>query len=234
MAVEYKDYYQILGVPKTATDKEIKAAYRKLARQYHPDVNPSDKTAEDKFKDVGEAYEVLSDADKRAKYDQYGDQWKAFSQGGGGAGSAGAAAAGRPTAATSTSAAAGMDDFLSSLFGGAGRRGHGRASAGSAAPERRAGTRAGGQEVEYPIEISLEEAFKGTSKTLHPEPAADVRYAAAVPARSRWARASPARCVPVRARSRAAGASSATTPARSAAAPARRSRSARSATATAR
>ena len=82
MAIDYKDYYQILGVPKTATDKEIKAAYRKLARQYHPDVNQNDKTAEDKFKNVGEAYEVLSDADKRAKYDQFGDQWKAYSQGG--------------------------------------------------------------------------------------------------------------------------------------------------------
>src|ERR1700756_1913455 len=82
MAIDYKDYYQILGVPKTATDKEIKAAYRKLARQYHPDVNQNDKTAEDKFKNVGEAYEVLSDVDKRAKYDQFGDQWKAYSQGG--------------------------------------------------------------------------------------------------------------------------------------------------------
>ena len=67
MAVDYKDYYQILGLPKTATEKEIKAAYRKLARQHHPEVNAGDKTAEDKFKNVGEAYEVLSDADKRAK-----------------------------------------------------------------------------------------------------------------------------------------------------------------------
>ena len=80
MAVDYKDYYQILGLPKTATEKEIKAAYRKLARQHHPDVNAGDKTAEDKFKNVGEAYEVLSDADKRAKYDQFGDQWKSYSQ----------------------------------------------------------------------------------------------------------------------------------------------------------
>ena len=81
MAVDYKDYYNILGLSKTATEKEIKAAYRSLARQFHPDVNPGDKSAEEKFKDVGEAYEVLSDADKRAKYDQFGDQWKAYSQG---------------------------------------------------------------------------------------------------------------------------------------------------------
>src|SRR5580658_2871202 len=82
MAIDYKDYYQILGVPKTATDKEIKAAYRKLARQHHPDVNQGNKVAEDKFKDVGEAYDVLSDPEKRPKYDMYGEQWKAASQAG--------------------------------------------------------------------------------------------------------------------------------------------------------
>ena len=119
MAVEYKDYYQILGVSKTATEKEIKAAYRKLARQHHPDVNPGDKTAEDKFKDVGEAYEVLSDADKRAKYDQYGDQWRAFSQGGGGGVSPGAGGAQGAYTGNFDFGGSGMDDFLASLFGGA-------------------------------------------------------------------------------------------------------------------
>ena len=88
MAVDYKDYYKILGLSKTATEKEIKAAYRGLARKYHPDVNPGDKGAEDKFKDVGEAYEVLSDTDKRSKYDQFGDQWKSYSQGSGSGGGA--------------------------------------------------------------------------------------------------------------------------------------------------
>ncbi len=95
MAVDYKDYYKILGLPKTATDKEIKSAYRKLARQHHPDVNAGNKAAEDKFKEIGEAYDVLSDADKRSKYDQYGDQWKAVTQGGG----AGRAAGRMPRAA---------------------------------------------------------------------------------------------------------------------------------------
>ena len=71
-----KDYYNILGVSRTATDKEIKTAFRKLARKYHPDVNPGDKTAEEKFKQVSEAYEVLSDAEKRKKYNQFGDQWQ--------------------------------------------------------------------------------------------------------------------------------------------------------------
>ena len=70
-----KDFYQVLGVPRDAADKDIRAAYRKLARKYHPDVNPNDRAAEERFKEVTSAYEVLSDADKRRKYDKYGDQW---------------------------------------------------------------------------------------------------------------------------------------------------------------
>ncbi|WP_273568523.1 J domain-containing protein [Maribacter halichondriae] len=73
--MEYIDYYKLLGVSKNATEKEIKSAYRKLARKYHPDVNPNDKTAEQKFKEINEANEVLSDPEKRKKYDQYGDQY---------------------------------------------------------------------------------------------------------------------------------------------------------------
>ncbi|HLN83658.1 MAG TPA: DnaJ domain-containing protein, partial [Candidatus Binatia bacterium] len=67
MAVQFRDYYEILGVPKTATDDEIKSAYRKLARKHHPDVNPGDKSAEEKFKEINEAYTVLSDRDKRKR-----------------------------------------------------------------------------------------------------------------------------------------------------------------------
>ena len=167
MAVGYKDYYQILGVPKTAADKEIKAAYRKLARKYHPDVNPGDKTAEDKFKDVGEAYEVLSDADKRGKYDQYGDQWKAFSQGGGPNPGAGGPQSGGAYSGNYDFGGANIDDFLSSLFGGA-SGGSTSGFGGFSRAERRGGTRAGGPqtEAEYPIEISLEEAFRGASKSF--------------------------------------------------------------------
>ncbi len=81
---EKKDYYEVLGVSKTATDEELKKAYRKLAKKYHPDTNPGDKNAEMKFKEASEAYSVLSDANKRAQYDRYGHA--AFEQGGGGAG----------------------------------------------------------------------------------------------------------------------------------------------------
>ncbi|HEY0245829.1 MAG TPA: DnaJ domain-containing protein, partial [Mucilaginibacter sp.] len=72
----YIDYYQVLGLKKDATEKEIKSAYRKLARKYHPDLNPNDKEANKKFQEVNEANEVLSDAEKRKKYDQYGENWQ--------------------------------------------------------------------------------------------------------------------------------------------------------------
>ena len=80
--MEYKDYYQILGVPRAATQDDVKKAYRKLARQYHPDKNPGDKQAEAKFKEINEANEVLSDPQMRQKYDTLGSQWSAYQQGG--------------------------------------------------------------------------------------------------------------------------------------------------------
>src|SRR4051812_22801902 len=78
--MEFKDYYATLGVNKGATEKEIKQAFRKLARKHHPDVNPNDKAAESKFKEINEAYEVLGDTEKRRKYDELGSNWKAYEQ----------------------------------------------------------------------------------------------------------------------------------------------------------
>ena len=78
--MDFKDYYQVLGVAKAATDEEIKRAYRKLARKHHPDLNPGDKAAEAKFKDINEANEVLGDADKRRKYDELGANWRQYEQ----------------------------------------------------------------------------------------------------------------------------------------------------------
>lgn len=93
--MDYKDYYAVLGVPKTASQTEIKKAYRKLAREHHPDAKPGDAASERRFKDVNEANAVLSDPDKRKQYDALGANWEAFSRAGAGAG---AGAAGNPFA----------------------------------------------------------------------------------------------------------------------------------------
>src|SRR5215510_10722054 len=80
--MDFKDYYATLGVAKTATEKELKQAFRRLARKYHPDLNPGDKSAESKFKEINEAYEVLGDAEKRKKYDELGANWRMYEQAG--------------------------------------------------------------------------------------------------------------------------------------------------------
>ncbi|MGD1899413.1 MAG: DnaJ C-terminal domain-containing protein [Phormidesmis sp.] len=130
-ATDFKDYYAILGVSKTADAGEIKRSFRKLARKYHPDVNPDNKTAEAKFKEVSEAYEVLSDADKRKKYDQFGQYWQQASRAGGGVPRGGAAGG---AAGFDFGAYGSFDDFINELLGrmggGFGGPGGGPAGAG--------------------------------------------------------------------------------------------------------
>ena len=165
-----RDYYQVLGVPKNASDKEILKAFRKLARQYHPDVNPGDKQAEASFKEISEAYEVLSDADKRKKYDRFGHNWQQAEAaekaganvgdfggfGGFGGFGRGGRRAGAGTGAESVTFESGdLGDLFESLFGESGRAG-----------SRRRPTARRGEDLEHPIAVSLEEAFAGTTRTL--------------------------------------------------------------------
>jgi DnaJ-class molecular chaperone len=197
MATTFRDYYATLGVPKTATEKEIKAAFRKLARQYHPDVNKGSKEAEAKFKEITEAYEVLGDPKKRKTYDEVGphtyDAWQR---------------AGRPGAGPASPAegpqveyrnvspeemeelfgntSSPFSDFFHDIFG----RGEAafRPGAGGARPGR--GGRAAsppvahrGHDVQAEVEISLEEAFRGTVRTLELSgPAGSRRVEVRIPA----------------------------------------------------
>jgi curved DNA-binding protein len=164
--MEYKDYYRTLGVSKSATEKEIKSAYRKLAQKYHPDRNPGDKRAEDKFKEINEAYEVLGDSQKRAKYDRLGAsyaQWERAGRPGGGFDFSqwtGGMSGGTRVEYRDLNDLFGggsFSDFFNSLFGGGGF---------SETTTRTSPRRLRGEDMEQPVEISLEEAYRGTTRTL--------------------------------------------------------------------
>ncbi len=163
MPTAYKDYYKVLGVERNASEKEIKSAYRKLARKYHPDVNPNDKTAEERFKEISEAYEVLSDSEKRAKYDQFGQYWESVGAGG--------APGGQPQWEGFTfdfgdfgkesggfgSGDTGFSDFFEMLFG---------SGAVGSRRTRRTAAPAKGRDIESEMTISLEDAYHGAKKTF--------------------------------------------------------------------
>jgi DnaJ-class molecular chaperone len=175
--MEFKDYYQTPGVPKTASEKEIKQAFRKLARKFHPDVNPNDKAAESRFKEINEAYEVLGDQEKRKKYDELGANWRMYEQ-------AGAAGAGGPFGGGTWNVNAGgaggrggyrtmtreemeglfgdanpFSDFFTTFFGGGG--GFEEAAGGRGRARQRQG-----RDVEHEIELTLEDAYHGAMRRL--------------------------------------------------------------------
>lgn len=157
--MDYKDYYKALGVDKKATNDQIKKAYRKLARQYHPDVNPNNAEAERKFKEINEAHEVLSDEDKRRKYDELGADWQRYQHAGPGRGQA---QGGFDWSQYQQAGGGGFEsfgddgnfsDFFSNIFGSMGGRGGSRAGA--------------GQDYQAELELTLEDAYLGGPRTLN-------------------------------------------------------------------
>jgi DnaJ-class molecular chaperone len=172
MAAAVRDYYEVLGVPRNASQKDIKAAFRKLARKHHPDVNPNDASSAKTFKEISEAHEVLSDPEKRKKYDQYGRDWKQYEAW---------QNAGRPQGAPFGQSGnaryqtvnpedledmfgsedSPFSDFFQDMFGRAGVRG-GRASARGGFD----GLSMPGENVEAETSITLEEAYRGTKRTV--------------------------------------------------------------------
>ncbi len=231
--MEYRDYYQILGVPRSASQADIKKAFRKLAREYHPDRNPGDKAAERKFKDANEANEVLSDPEKRKQYDMLGANWDQYQRAGGGRSGTDPFGPGGPFAGVnfgaggrpnvryefhSTGDGSGFSDFFRMFFGGAEAGAQSAQSAQSARGARggRAGAAAGAsgpsfedilasmgaipdtesagsprtrtfsqaargharEEIEAPAELTLEEAFHGTTRLVEVE---GKRYEVSIP-----------------------------------------------------
>lgn len=171
--MEYKDYYDILGVERDAPAKEIKQSFRRLARQHHPDVNPDDPDAEERFKDINEAYEVLSDPEKRKKYDQLGKDWQHWQRRGGSPSDFdwGRWTTGQPGQGVHVRYGTPEDledlfgggspfsDFFSQIFGGTGV---GRGTGGyqyQPRPQR-------GRDYEQVVEITLQEAYQGTTRVL--------------------------------------------------------------------
>lgn len=183
-AVAFKDYYTTLGVGRDADEKAIRTAYRKLAREHHPDLNPGDRSAEERFKEINEAYEVLSDADKRKLYNRFGEDWQRYKEAGftgdepvdqpGSRGGGrvdpndfGAWFRGQQGGEQSWSYSGDLggedgdfSDFFQTMFGSRGRSAGGRTQSRQPRPQR-------GQDLEAPVTVSFDEAFKGTMRQLH-------------------------------------------------------------------
>ncbi len=163
MAVKFKDYYEVLGVPRTASDDEIRKEYRKLARKYHPDVNKNDKAAEEKFKEINEAYQVLSDPEKRKKYDELGPNWQAGSEF-------------TPPPGWETGGRADSRDF-GDIFGAGGQTGFGDffesvfGRRAGAAGRGGAAFRSKGETIDAEVPLTLEEAHHGVTRRISLEAA---------------------------------------------------------------
>jgi DnaJ-class molecular chaperone len=179
--MEFKDYYATLGATKASTEKEIKQAFRKLARTHHPDVNPGDKQAETRFKEINEAYEVLGDPAKRKKYDELGANWRAYEQaeaqggpnpfagrwnvnmggGGGGRGGGGVRTMTQEEMEELFGDATPFSDFFTTFFGGAGP-----GDADTRRASRGRGRQRAGRDVEHEIELTIEDAYQGATRRL--------------------------------------------------------------------
>ncbi len=176
--MEFKDYYQTLGVAKNASEKEIKQAYRKLARRHHPDVNPGDKAADLRFKEINEAHEVLGDPDKRRKYDELGANWRMYEQaqrqgqpwpgespfGGGWTVDVGAGSSGYRTMTAEEMREMFGDedpfsDFFRTFFGGAGAAREGARGRGRSRTQK-------GRDIEHQVDLTLEEAYHGATRRV--------------------------------------------------------------------
>src|SRR6266850_1311910 len=158
-----KDYYEVLGVPRTASQKEISTAFRKLARKHHPDLNAGDKQAEARFKEVSEAHDVLHDPKKRKLYDQFGPDWAAAQTAGAQPGARGGAGGFRPDAGPSVQYRTVTPDEMEDLFGSEGGFGD---IFGSIFGNNRGRARQQPIDVEAPITVSLPEIYRGTSRTV--------------------------------------------------------------------